>query len=59
MRREEFTPIEFWAIRSKPRAFAFLLAVALSISACLTGATVLLATVANHGVMPLAVASTP
>jgi hypothetical protein len=59
MRSERFTPIESWAIRSKARAFGFLLCVALSIAVFLTGATAVLVTVASQGVLPLAVASTP
>lgn len=58
MQRGEFTPIEQWAMRSKPRAFGFLLGLALLISTCLTGAASLLATVATSGVMPPAIAST-
>ncbi|HEX2116128.1 MAG TPA: hypothetical protein VHM01_17115 [Alphaproteobacteria bacterium] len=59
MRKEQFTPIESWAIRSKLRAFGFLLGLALFISASFTGIAVLLATIANHGLLPLAIASTP
>jgi hypothetical protein len=59
MRREGFTPIESWAIRSKFRAFGFLLGLALSISLCFTGFAVLLATIATRGLLPLAAASTP
>jgi len=59
MRRERFTPIESWAVRSKSRAFGFLLGLALSISVSFTGVAVLLATVVSHGLLPLAIASTP
>ena len=59
MRRDDFTPIESWAIRSKVRAIGFLLGLALSIAVCFTGAATLLATIAHQGVLPLAVASTP
>ena len=59
MHRDEFTPVELWAVRSKPRAFGFLLVVALGISVWLTGTASLLLRVAEHGIWPLAVASTP
>jgi hypothetical protein len=59
MRRDEFTSIELWVVRSKPRAFAFLLVLALSISAGLTGTASFLLRVAEHGLWPLAIASTP
>ena len=57
MQRGELTPIEQWAMRSKPRAFGFLLGLALLISICLTGAASLLATIAAHGLLPTAIAS--
>jgi hypothetical protein len=59
MRREDFTPIEAWATRSKLRAFGFLLGLALSISLSFTGFAVLLTTIATRGLLPLAAASTP
>jgi hypothetical protein len=59
MRQDHFTPIEQWAVQSKPRAFGFLLGLALVISVGLAGGTSLLVTVATRGLMPLAVASTP
>jgi hypothetical protein len=59
MRRELFTPIESWAIRSKPRAVGFLLGLAVCISLCFTGTAVLLATIASHGLLPIAAASMP
>jgi hypothetical protein len=59
MRREVLTPIESWAIRSKLRAFGFLLGLALCISSGLTGGAALLARIAAHGLAPEAVASTP
>ena len=59
MKRRDFTPIELWAVRSKPRAFGFLLGLALLISASLAGTTALLSMVATHGMLPLAAASTP
>jgi hypothetical protein len=59
MRRDHLTPIELWATRSKPRAFGFLLGLALCISSGLTGGAALLARIASHGFTPEAVASTP
>lgn len=59
MRKELFTPIETWAIRSKPRAFGFLLGLAVCISLFFTGTAVLLATIASHGLLPIAAASMP
>ena len=59
MRSETLTPIELWAVRSKPRAFGFLLGLALCISGGLTGGAALLARIAAHGLTPEAVASTP
>jgi hypothetical protein len=58
MQRDYLTPIELWAVRSKVRAFGFLLGLALCISSCLTGGAALLATIAAHGLTPEAVAST-
>jgi hypothetical protein len=58
MRRREITPIEQWAMRSKPHAFGFLLGLALLISAGMTGAVSLLVSVAAYGLLPNAVAST-
>lgn len=59
MHRETVTPIELWAMRSKPRAFGFLLGLALCISGGLTGGAALLARIAANGLTPEAVASTP
>jgi hypothetical protein len=59
MQTDRLTPIELWATHSKTRAFGFLLGLALVISGCLTGGAALLATIAQHGVTPQAVASTP
>lgn len=58
MRRGDYTPIEAWAVRSKPRAFGFLLGLALLISICSTMTASLLATIATQGLLPLAAAST-
>lgn len=59
MRTEVLTPIELWATRSKVRAFGYLIGLALLISAGFTGTVGLLAGVAIHGPVPLAVASPP
>lgn len=59
MRQDHYTPIEQWAMQSKPRAFGFLLGLALGISVCLAGGMSLLVMVATKGLLPLAAASTP
>jgi hypothetical protein len=59
MPRDHLTPIELWAIHSKSRAFCYLLGLALCISSCLTGGAALLARIAEQGLTPTAVASTP
>lgn len=56
METERFTPVERWAARSKGRAFAYLVGLALLISACLAGGAGLLAMVAKSGVIPPAAA---
>jgi hypothetical protein len=59
MEAEMFTPIERWAARSKTRAFAYLVGVALLISACIAGGAGVLARIVMDGAVAPAVALTP
>jgi hypothetical protein len=53
------TPVERWAARSKGRAFAYLVGLALLISACLAGSAGVLALLTKSGVISPAAASAP